>query len=126
MGTFGVCGLGLLAFYLLKGRQSSAIQGEVIMPRVPEQAISDEGFAPTPTHVPQLFTEDLIKKLEWRRFEQLVQGFFRAEGFSANRIRAGADGGIDLVLRENEDGPMKAIVQCKAWRCSCGLFRLFR
>jgi len=118
MGTFGVCGLfllGLLAFYLLKGRQAPTTLSAVIRPRVSERVSIDEDFSRSPIEAPKLFTEDLIKKLEWRRFEQLVQGLFRAEGFSANRIRAGADGGIDLVLRENEDGPVKAIVQCKAW-----------
>jgi len=33
----------------------------------------------------------------------------------AQRIKAGGDGGIDLVLREGEYGPVIAIVQCKAW-----------
>ena len=45
----------------------------------------------------------------------LVEGMFKAEGFSAHRIRAGADGGVDLVLKESADGPVIAIVQCKAW-----------
>jgi len=70
MGTFGVYGLfllGLLAFYLIRGRQAPTIQSQVIVPRVPEQVTNDESFVPTPAHVPQLFTEDLIKKLECKR-----------------------------------------------------------
>ena len=39
---------------------------------------------------------------------------FQSEGFSASRIRAGADGGVDLILK-HPDGSPAGIVQCKAW-----------
>lgn len=58
---------------------------------------------------------ELVKALEWRHFELLAQGLFRALGLHAHRIKAGGDGGIDLVIREGEDGPVVAIAQCKAW-----------
>lgn len=70
---------------------------------------------PVPASQPDLFTLELVKSLEWRHFELLAQGLFRALGLHARRIKAGGDGGIDLVLREGEDGPVVAIVQCKAW-----------
>lgn len=66
--------------------------------------------------MPEKFTQELLNQLEWRRFEMLVQALFQAEGLSASRIRAGADGGIDLSLRESPEGPVTAIVQCKAWK----------
>ncbi len=72
---------------------------------------------PRPEPVPQKrFTRELLDQLEWRRFEMLVQALFQAEGQIASRIRAGADGGIDLALRESPQGPVTAIVQCKAWK----------
>ncbi|MDR0535746.1 MAG: restriction endonuclease [Puniceicoccales bacterium] len=65
---------------------------------------------------PKRFTQELLNQLEWRRFEMLVQALFQAEGLIASRIRAGADGGIDLALRETPHGAVIAIVQCKAWK----------
>ncbi len=70
---------------------------------------------PVPASQPDIFTLELVKSLEWRHFELLTQGLFRALGLHAQRIKAGGDGGIDLVLREGEYGPVVAIVQCKAW-----------
>ncbi|MBN8710507.1 MAG: restriction endonuclease [Verrucomicrobia bacterium] len=72
-------------------------------------------YTPVPTPPPDLFTLELVKSMEWRHFELLAQGLFRALGLHAQRIKAGGDGGIDLVLREGEYGPVVAIVQCKAW-----------
>lgn len=71
--------------------------------------------SPVTTSPPDLFTLELVKSLEWRHFELLTEGLFRALGLHAQRIKAGGDGGIDLVLREGEYGPVVAIVQCKAW-----------
>lgn len=62
-----------------------------------------------------VFSEDLLRELEWRRFEILVQGYFTYMGFSAERIGAGADGGIDLVLRQKDSEVPHSLVQCKAW-----------
>lgn len=67
------------------------------------------------------FTLPLVRSLEWRRFEQLVEGLFEGEGLDASRIRAGADGGVDLVLRQEPDGPVTGIVQCKTWTSSVGV-----
>jgi restriction system protein len=69
-----------------------------------------------PAPVTHRFTLDLLNQIEWRRFEKLVEGLFLAEGKTAERLRAGADGGIDLVLRDSPEGPITGIVQCKSWK----------
>ncbi len=61
------------------------------------------------------FNWDVLRALEWRVFEQLVQGYFRTLGFEAERKRVGADGGVDLVLRKTGETEPFAYVQCKAW-----------
>ena len=66
--------------------------------------------------VRERLTHQLLYELEWRRFEILVEAVFRAEGKNVFRMRAGADGGIDLALRDTVKGPITGIVQCKAWR----------
>lgn len=78
-------------------------------------------YAPADAGEPSEFDLPLVRSLEWRRFEQLVEGLFEGEGFAASRIRAGADGGVDLVLRQEPDGPVIGIVQCKTWASSVGV-----
>lgn len=57
---------------------------------------------------------DSIRALSWQRFEHLVGEAFRQQGYQVEeRGGAGADGGIDLVLRQ---GGLRTLVQCKHWR----------
>jgi len=89
---------------------------------LPARATPEEEFSHEPVAtklVPaalESFSRALLDQLEWRRFEMLVEGLFQAEGRVPSRLRAGADGGIDLVLQDVPDGPVVAIVQCKAWK----------
>ena len=118
----GLCGLVVLgviiAYIVRKCRPNPPLR----FSEHPGAAIATSGLKPpdhddpTSADIPQYFTQELIRSLEWRRFELLIEGLFRAEGLLAERIRAGADGGVDLVLRGTSDGPVKAIVQCKAWK----------
>lgn len=58
---------------------------------------------------------ELLKALEWKRFELLCAGYFETLGFKAKVAREGADGGIDIHLYpEGSDAP-GIVVQCKAW-----------
>lgn len=65
--------------------------------------------------VPLTLTEELLVRLEWRRFEVLMQGYFDSQQWKAQRSRVGADGGIDLFLYRPGEGRPAACVQCKAW-----------
>lgn len=59
-------------------------------------------------------TADALQRLSWREFEQLLQSAFEAQGFAVqDRGGAGADGGVDLVIRRGEE---KHFVQCKHWK----------
>jgi len=57
---------------------------------------------------------DVLEGMSWREFELLVGEGFRRNGFQVEELGgAGADGGVDLVLRK---GGEKHLVQCKQWR----------
>lgn len=53
------------------------------------------------------------KDLAWQEFEQLVGELFRAKGYSVAETAKGADGGIDLILRRDNE---RYLVQCKHWK----------
>ena len=58
-------------------------------------------------------TREALDRLEWRRFEELTQGYFEKTGWSARRSAVGADGGIDIFLEKPEPEKRLACVQCK-------------
>lgn len=58
---------------------------------------------------------DVLRLLEWKRFEQLCVGYYEAMGFTVTTVPHGPDGGIDATLyKAGLDAPV-AVVQCKAW-----------
>ncbi|NOQ93388.1 MAG: restriction endonuclease [Methylophaga sp.] len=65
----------------------------------------------------QEWSVELIKELEWKRFEELCSGYFSAKGYKAELSRQGADGGIDIYLHKESYSATKVfgVVQCKAW-----------
>jgi restriction system protein len=119
-------GLGAIALviYLLT-RAKTATQPETFPGVTYAPRRDDTTFMPPAPGIaeplPDQFTLSLVRSLEWRRFEILVEGLLNGEGFIASRIRAGADGGVDLVLRQEPDGPVVGIVQCKTWTSSVGV-----
>jgi restriction system protein len=54
-----------------------------------------------------------LHAFSWREFERVVGELFRRKGYSVEETAAGADGGVDLVVRR--DG-RRYLVQCKHWR----------
>jgi restriction system protein len=55
-----------------------------------------------------------LRELSWKRFEDLLGEAYRRQGYKVEEtLGAGADGGVDLVLRR--DGHV-ALVQCKRWK----------
>jgi restriction system protein len=59
------------------------------------------------------WTEELLKRLEWRRFEELCAGYFEALGFRADLAHSGAGADIDLYVEGYDRA--KVVVQCKPW-----------
>jgi restriction system protein len=59
---------------------------------------------------------NLIRSLDWKRFEELSAGYFQAKGRKAKVTGLGADGGIDVLLYgEHHPEKILGVVQCKAW-----------
>lgn len=58
---------------------------------------------------------ELLRALEWKRFEIVCAGYFEAIGFRAHTARAGPDGGVDIHLFSQDATKPGIIVQCKAW-----------
>ncbi|MEQ1778036.1 MAG: restriction endonuclease [Nitrosomonas sp.] len=59
-------------------------------------------------------TDDPLHDINWKDFELLVGEVFRMRGFKVvENDSGGADGGIDLVLKKDEE---VFLVQCKQWR----------
>ena len=55
-----------------------------------------------------------LNEISWQDFERLVGEYYRREGFHVTREGGnGPDGGIDLLLKRNNE---TYLVQCKQWR----------
>jgi restriction system protein len=61
------------------------------------------------------WTPELLKRLEWRRFEELCAAYFEALGFRAELAGVGADGGVAINLYEQGSKSASIIVQCRPW-----------
>lgn len=86
----------------------------------PRQDAEEE--APLPP-VPEMWSREVIDRMEWKRFEDLCCAFYRVKGIRAETTRLGADGGVDIRLYQDEHDPQRctAIVQCKAWNQQVGV-----
>jgi restriction system protein len=57
---------------------------------------------------------DDIRHLPWQQFESLVAEAYHRQGYDVEHTAdSSPDGGVDLILRENEH---TILVQCKQWR----------
>ena len=72
-------------------------------------------------NVKEQWTLEFINSLDWKVFETLCSQYFGAIGVKNKETTLGADGGIDLVLYENNDNKPSAIVQCKKWSNQIGI-----
>ncbi len=61
------------------------------------------------------WTPELLKRLEWRRFEELCAAYFETLGFRADLVGAGADGDGAIALYAQGSKNAAIIVQCKPW-----------
>jgi restriction system protein len=60
------------------------------------------------------WTPELLKRLEWRRFEELCAAYFETLGFRADLAAAGLDGGA-ITLYEQGAKSASILVQCEPW-----------
>lgn len=64
---------------------------------------------------PTAWSLELIRELEWKRFEDVCQQYYQRKGIRSETTPLGPDGGIDIRLYQDDSGKATAIVQCKAW-----------
>ncbi len=63
---------------------------------------------------PEQWTPELLKRLDWRRFEELCAAYFEALGFRADLAAAGADcATINLYQQGAKNASI--LVQCRPW-----------
>lgn len=76
----------------------------------------------SPVETPTRWSADLLNALEWKRVEEVCEGFWKAKGFLARATGPGSDGGVDVMISDNRD-PSKvfAVAQCKAWSKPVGV-----
>ena len=72
--------------------------------------------APTSTRAStSALSLELIREIEWHRFEELCAAYWREAGMIATTTPFGADGGVDIELSQPGESAPTALVQCKAW-----------
>lgn len=64
---------------------------------------------------PTEWSLELIREIEWKRFEDLCQKFYEAKGIRCETTPLGPDGGIDIRIYQDDSGKATSVVQCKAW-----------
>lgn len=67
---------------------------------------------------PSSWSLDVLRSIEWKRFEELCAEIYTLRGFRTELQRYGADGGIDIRLYQKGTPVPVAIIQCKAWNSS--------
>lgn len=66
------------------------------------------------TRVEESSDVNALFDMSWQEFEMLVEEYFRRRGYSTTRTGGqGADGGVDIVLKQNSE---TYLVQCKQWK----------
>src|SRR5437667_5867272 len=58
---------------------------------------------------------ELLRRLEWRRFEELCTAYYEALGLTTTQARSGTDGGADIGLVAGGADKPSSVAQCKGW-----------
>jgi restriction system protein len=61
------------------------------------------------------WSAELLKQLEWRRFEEFCAAYYETEGFTTKVSAAGAIGGVNIALHEKGSQGAQALARCKGW-----------
>lgn len=87
----------------------------------PQQSAEDgigvelQAMKTAPKAKPAEWSIDLLRDLEWKRFEDVCQKLYEMKGIKSETTPLGPDGGIDIRLYQDDSGRPTSIVQCKAW-----------
>ncbi|WP_333877499.1 restriction endonuclease [Methylobacter sp.] len=66
------------------------------------------------------WSKELLRKLEWKRYEEVCTEYLKIKNCNAAVTCIGADGGIDIKITD-KDGNLFAIGQCKSWNKAIGV-----
>jgi len=80
--------------------------------REPTPAVTST--SPVPVPEPVKLTSELLRRLEWKRFELLVQRDLEARGVRVESTGVGVEGGVDLHLYRGDEVQPYGFVQCHA------------
>lgn len=58
---------------------------------------------------------ETLKKIEWFSFELFCKLYYECIGYKVTKTKAGADGGVDLLLYMRDSAVPCVLVQCKSW-----------
>ena len=73
------------------------------------------GQTPHSSVLPAQWSLDLLRELEWKRFEEVALKLYQLQGYKARTTHTGADGGVDIIVYvDGTNGPL-SLIQCKAW-----------
>ena len=64
-------------------------------------------------HAANKTDRDTLYDVSWQQFEALVGEAFLRKGYAVTETASGADGGIDLVLKKQNEA---FLLQCKQWK----------
>lgn len=101
--------------------EEPTVVGSVKMPAIVDPLSEIESLhyrrepSGVPPEKPMEWSIDVIREIEWRRFEDICQKFYETRGIRSETTPLGADGGIDIRLYQDGSGQAASIVQCKAW-----------
>ena len=73
---------------------------------------SNEASVPRTKLDSRKWSPELLKQLEWRRFEELCAAYSEAMGFATKIGAPGAGGGVDVVVKSKDS---VFLARCKAW-----------
>ena len=72
----------------------------------------------------EAWTLELLRTLEWKRFELLCAEYFRILGKRVETLDHGADGGVDARVYATNSDVLEYAIQCKAWKSMVGVKEL--
>lgn len=122
-----IIGIAILAATILylKNRRLNAnkISGDrkISQTENSSYAIRKQTTVNPPTIHPKTWTLELLKQIEWKRFEEVSAQLMRELGFRAQTNPCGADGGVDIKLYKDGSIDPDALIQCKAWNKQVGV-----
>lgn len=105
--VFGFAVAGAVAFLFWRTRQRKLLLAATTVSNTPfdEPVVADTSA---------LFTSDLLAKLEWKRFEELVAAYYVKTGVVAVRTKTGPDSPVHLKISWKGEAKPFACVQCHA------------